>query len=155
MATTDTTIIRTVTTENTIVKRQSTSSATTEPKRFKRSVDDDHTSTIENDTRLDLSSDYQRIYLKCFICAKRDYIDARMTNSDMLHSHWMVHGANLLLNIYDSEIDSILTRVVEFFHSPKRHSLEGNIKTIFILNSREVRASTTTVSSDDSCILID
>ena len=155
MATTDTTIIRTVTTENTIVKRQSTSSATTEPKRFKRSVDDDHTSTIENDTRLDLSSDYQRIYLKCFICAKRDYIDAQMTNSDMLHSHWMVHGANLLLNIYDSEIDSILTRVVEFFHSPKRHSLEGNIKTIFILNSREVRASSTTLSSDDSCILID
>lgn len=98
---------------------------------------------------------YERIYMKCFICSKRDYIDAKVTNSDTLHLHWLQHDHNLSLNIYDSEIDSILTRVVEFFHFPRRHSLEGKVQTVFILNSEEVRKTRPVSISDDSCIVLD
>ena len=100
-------------------------------------------------------SSYQRIYLKCFICSKREYIDARLTTSDALHLHWLEHGNDLSLNIYDSIIDSMLTRVVEFFHFPKQHTLEGKIQTVFILNSEEVRQSRPLPASDDACIILD
>lgn len=105
---------------------------------------------------MDSSSDYKRIYLKCFACSKREYVDAQVTDSDTLHSHWLEHDRELSLNIYDSEIDSILTRVVEFFNRPKQHLLEGKIKTVFILNSKEVRYQPTMNSpSSDTCIVID
>ncbi|CAF2092558.1 unnamed protein product [Rotaria magnacalcarata] len=153
--TTARTTITTMITEKTTVKRKSTSSDVTQPKRAK-SVNNNCTSIndIKND---DLSSPaYQRIYLKCFVCSKREYVDAQKINSDALHSHWLEHDRDLSLNIYDSEIDSTLTRVVEFFNSPKQHVLEGKIKTVFILNSKEIRYKSTTISTtNDSCIVID
>jgi hypothetical protein len=111
----------------------------------------------DNNTQNDSPScTYQRIHLKCFVCSKRQYIDARATDSDVLHTHWLEHDGDLSLNIYDSEIDSILTRVVEFFNLPKQHMLEGKIKTVFIYNSKEIRCtSTTNLSSTDSYIVID
>lgn len=137
-------------------KRKSTSEGVNTSKRFKAA----HRSqgpSAENEVDMDvLSSPYKRIYLKCFVCSKRDYIDAQTINSDVLHSHWLDHGGSLSLNIYDAEIDSTLTRVVEFFNSPKRHTLEGKIKTVFILNSKEIRHSSTNDSSPlGSCIVID
>ena len=98
---------------------------------------------------------YKRIYLKCFVCSKREYIDAEITNSDILHSHWLEHGHNLLLNIYDSEVDSIMTRIVEFFHFPRRHILEGKIQTIFILNSKELRRPSSKIVDEKNCIVLD
>ncbi|CAF3675322.1 unnamed protein product [Adineta steineri] len=140
--TTTRTTITTMTTEKTTVKHQTTTSSSfNNCKRFKNTSDNDKS-----------SSTYQRIYLKCFVCSKRDYIDSQETNSDILHSHWLEHENDLSLNIYDSEIDSILTRVVEFFHFPKRHTLEGKIQTVFILNSKEIRK---TSDDDDSCIILD
>ncbi|CAF4279482.1 unnamed protein product [Adineta steineri] len=140
--TTTRTTITTMTTEKTTVKHQTTTSSSfNNCKRFKNTPDNDKS-----------SSTYQRIYLKCFVCSKRDYIDSQETNSDILHSHWLEHENDLSLNIYDSEIDSILTRVVEFFHFPKRHTLEGKIQTVFILNSKEIRK---TSDDDDSCIILD
>jgi hypothetical protein len=144
-------------TEQTIVKRKITTTDIAKPKRFK-SVDNNPVIINDNNTKNDLSSSttYQHIYLKCFVCSKRQYIDAEATNSDVLHSHWLKHDGDLSLNIYDSVIDSILTRVVEFFNLPKQHMLEGKIKTVFIYNSKEIRSTpTTNLSSDDSCIVID
>ncbi|CAF3270677.1 unnamed protein product [Rotaria socialis] len=155
--TTTRTTITTMTTEKTTIKRKSTSSDVIQPKRAK-SVNNNCTSINDNDIKNDdLSSPtYQRIYLKCFVCSKREYVDAQTTNSDALHSHWLEHDRDLSLNIYDSEIDSTLTRVVEFFNSPKQHVLEGKIKTVFILNSKEIRYKSTTISTtNDSCIVID
>ncbi|CAF3046013.1 unnamed protein product [Rotaria sp. Silwood2] len=154
--TTTRTTITTMTTEKTIVKRKSTAAEIVKPKRFK-SINNNCATINDNGTKNDSSSSiYQRIYLKCFVCSKREYVDAQVTNSDALHSHWLEHDKDLLLNIYDSEIDSILTRVVEFFNLPKQHILEGKIKTIFMLNSKEIRlTSTTNLSSNDSYIVID
>jgi len=142
------TIITTMTTSKTIVKRKLTTTDIGTPKRFK---------SVDNNTKNHLPSlKYQRICLKCFVCSKRQYVDAPATNSDVLHSHWLEHDGDLSLNIYDSEIDSILTRVVEFFKLPKPHMLEGKIKTVFIFNSKEIRCtSTTNLSSNDSFIVID
>ncbi|CAF3738277.1 unnamed protein product [Rotaria sordida] len=155
--TTTLTTITTMTTEKTTVKRKSTAAEIIKPKRIKSmnnncaTINDD--GNIKNDSS---SSIYQRIYLKCFVCSKREYVDAQVTNSDVLHSHWLEHDKDLLLNIYDSEIDSILTRVVEFFNLPKQHMLEGKIKTVFMLNSKEIRLTpTTNLSSNDSYIVID
>jgi len=127
-----------------------------EPKRFK-SIENDPPIINDNRTKNDLPSlTHQRIYLKCFVCSKRQYVNAPATNSDVLHSHWLEHDGGLSLNIYDSEIDSILTRVVEFFNLPRQHLLEGKIKTVFIYNSKEIRStSTTSLSSNDSYIVID
>ena len=124
----------------------SPSSISTPPsKRFK---------TSHTDRRL--SSTYQRIYLKCFVCSKREYIDAGTNHSDVLHTHWLEHRTDLALNIYDSDIESVLTRVVEFFHFPRRHELEGNVQTIFILNSEELRSLASQPLADgDTCIVID
>jgi hypothetical protein len=132
-----------MTTEKTTVEHQSTTTSFNESKRLK---------TSDNDTSL---SAYQRIYLKCFVCSKREYIDVQTINSDILHSHWLEHGNNLLLNIYDSNIDSILTRVVEFFHSPKGHTLEGDIQNVFILDSKEIHNTSNDPLTDDTCIVID
>lgn len=158
--TTCTMITTTTKTEKMIVKRKSPASTTdhsVEQKRFKSSS---HDPSIRNDsdtrTTDSASAMYKRIYLKCFICSKRQYISAQATNSNALHTHWMAHGGNVLMNIYDSEVDSILTRVVEFFKSSKQHTLEGKIHTVFILNSKEIRRSPTkSVSTFDSCIVID
>ena len=146
----------TTTTEKTVVKRKSTTIDIDKPKRFKSAEND---STVINDdgTKSDLLSlTHQRIYLKCFVCSQRQYVDAPATDSAVLHSHWLEHDGDLSLNIYDSEIDSILTRVVEFFNLPRQHLLEGKIKTVFIYNSKEIRCtSTTTLSTNDSYIVID
>ncbi|CAF3649560.1 unnamed protein product [Rotaria sp. Silwood1] len=154
--TTTRTTITTMTTEKTIVKRKSTGTEIVKPKRFK-SINNNCATKNDNAIKNDTSSSiYQRIYLKCFVCSKREYVDAQAINSDVLHSHWLEHDRDLLLNIYDSEIDSILTRVVEFFNLPKQHLLEGKIKTVFMLNSKEIRlTSTTNLSSNDSYIVID
>jgi hypothetical protein len=137
-------------------KRKSITNVTNQPKRFK-SIENEPTIINENRIKPDLiSSTHQRIYLKCFVCSKREFVNSSSTNSDVLHSHWLEHDGDLSLNIYDSEIDSTLTRVVEFFHLPRQHLLEGKIKTVFIYNSKEIRCtSTTTVSSNDSFIVID
>jgi hypothetical protein len=143
-----------MTREKTIVKRKSTTE-TMKPKRFK-SVNNHCTITNNTDIKNDpTSSAYKRIYLKCFVCSKRDYIGAQTMDSDVLHSHWLEHDGDLSLNIYDSEIDSILTRVVEFFNLPKQYMLEGKVKTIFILDSKEIRSTSTTNSLSDDCIVID
>jgi hypothetical protein len=135
--------------EKPIIKRKSTTIEITKPKRFK-SVDNNYPKTDSS------SLTYKRIYLKCFVCSKRDYVNAEVTNSDVLHSHWLEHDEDLSLNIYDSEIDSILTRVVEFFNLPKQHRLEGKVKTVFILNSKQIRCtSKNSLSSNESCIVID
>lgn len=138
------TSINKTTAQTTSVQHKSTTTFCHDAKRFKTS----HTSSLT----------YQRIYLKCFVCSKREYIDASITNSDILHSHWLEHGHNILLNIYDSEVDSILTRIVEFFHFPRQHILEGKIQTIFILNSKELRRTPPSSSSsktvDDKNIII-
>lgn len=151
----------TTTVERTIVKRKSTTTTTTttdmnKPKRFK-SVESYSSVSNNIGNKNDLpSSTYARIYLKCFVCSKRQHVDVPAIDSDVLHSHWLEHDGDLSLNIYDSEIDSILTRVVEFFNLPRQHLLEGKIKTVFIYNSNEVRStSTTTLSSNDSFIVID
>ena len=136
------------TTEKTTIKHKSmtTTSSFKDSKRFKASDDvNDDQSVIA----------YQRIYLKCFVCSKRQYIDAQATNSDILHSHWREHGHDLLLNIYDSELDSVLTRIVEFFHFPPRHTLEGKIQTVFILNSKEICRKASKPVADDNCIVLD
>lgn len=145
-----------MTTEKTIIKRKSTSTDISKPKRVK-AIDDNCTSIDNDDTNHSSSSlTYKRIYLKCFVCSKCQYVDAQTTDSDVLHSHWLEHDKELSLNIYDSEIDSVLTRVVEFFNQPKQHMLEGKIKTVFILNSKEVRSpSPNDLPSNDSCIVID
>ncbi|CAF0912202.1 unnamed protein product [Adineta steineri] len=150
------TVQRTMRTDKIAVKRKLTTAEIDKRKRFK-SANHDRSMRTDDNIVNDLSSlAYQRIYLKCFICSKRDYVDARMTNSDVLHSHWLEHGGNLSLNIYDSEIDSKLTRVVEFFDSSKQQILEGKVKTIFILNSKEIKCSSTNnLSSNDSLIVID
>jgi hypothetical protein len=44
---------------------------------------------------------------------------------------------------------------VEFFHFPKRHTLEGKIQTVFILNSKEIRKTSSDPLDDDKCIVID
>jgi hypothetical protein len=143
-----------MTTEKTIIKRKSTTDAV-KPKRFK-SANNDCTVINNNDARNDLSSlTYERICLKCFVCSKREYVAAQTIDSDALHSHWLEHDGDLSLNIYDSEIDSILTRVVEFFNSPKQHMLEGKIKTVFILDSKEIRCTSTTNLPSNDCIVID
>lgn len=98
---------------------------------------------------------YRRIYLKCFVCSKREFIQGETTDSDILHSHWLKHSNDLLLNIYDSEIEQILTRVVEFFSFPRRHVLEGKIQTVFILNSKEIRKTPLKPFDDDDCIILD
>lgn len=144
-----------MTTEKTTVKHKSTtttSSSYNDSKRFKKSPDNDCTVASENEQS---TLNYQRIYLKCFVCSKREYISAQTTNSDVLHSHWLEHGNDLSLNIYDSVIESVLTRVVEFFQYPKRHALEGKVQTMFILNSKEIRNKSTNEIDDDDCILID
>lgn len=137
----------------TMRKRQKSTEENDKSKQLK-SIE--NTSTVtENPTHSSLS-DYERIYLKCFVCSKCQFIDAQVTDSDVLHTHWNEHAARLSLNIYDSEIDSIVTRVVEFFHSPRKHLLEGKIKTIYIYNSKEIRSTTTTtLSTEDSYIVID
>jgi hypothetical protein len=130
--------------EKPLIKRKSSTTEITKPKRFK---------SVNNNPKTDSSSlTYKRIYLKCFVCSKRDYVNAEVINSDVLHSHWLEHDEDLSLNIYDSEIDSILTRVVEFFNLPKQHRLEGKVKTVFILNSKQIRCTST---SNESCIVID
>ena len=146
----------TTSTEKTLAKRKSPSAGANTSKRFK-ATHRPQSHSAENEATVDaLSAPYKQIYLKCFVCSKRDYIDAEAPNSDVLHSHWLDHAGDLSLNIYDAEIDSILTRVVEFFNSPKQHTLEGKIKTVFILNSREIRhASTNDSSASGSCIVID
>lgn len=150
-----------MTMEKTVVKRKTTTTAmtTTEIDKLKRfkSVDNNSAVPTDSNTKADSSPlKYQRIYLKCFVCSKRQYVDADATDSDALHCHWLEHDEDLSLNIYDSEIDSILTRVVEFFNFPKQHTLEGKIKTVFIYNSKEIRCtSTTNLSSNDSYIVID
>jgi hypothetical protein len=133
-----------MTTEKTTVKHKLTTTSLHDSKRFKTSDDNDKPIIT-----------YKRIYLKCFVCSKRQYIDAQETNSDILHSHWREHGHDLLLNIYDSEIDSILTRIVEFFYFPRRHTLEGKIQTVFILNSKEIRKIPSKPVDDDNCIVLD
>lgn len=145
-----------------MVKRKSTTTTTTtdmnKSKRFKSVEDDLSASNDDDDGSNDDSSPsaYKRIYLKCFVCSKRQYVDATATNSDALHSHWLEHDGDLSLNIYDSEIGSILTRVVEFFNLPRQHLLEGKIQTVFIYNSKEIRSMPTmTLSSNDSYIVID
>lgn len=151
--TTTRTTITTMTTEKTTVKQKlTTSESYNSSKRLKISSDNDRVVATDNDKS---TLTYQRIYLKCFVCSKREFIDARTTNSDILHSHWLEHGDDLSLNIYDSEIDTILTRVVEFFHFPKRHSLDGKIQTVFILNSKEIRKSPPKRIDDDECIILD
>ena len=150
------TTVTTMTTEKTVIKRKSTATGIVNPKRIKP-IDDNSTTLNRSDrTNCLISPMYERIYLKCFVCFKRVYIDARATNSDVLHSHWLQHDRDLSLNIYDSEIDSILTRVVEFFNFPKQHILEGKIKTVFILNSKEIRSTSTANSlSNDTYTVID
>ncbi len=134
-----------MTTEKTTVKHKlTTTSSFNDSKRFK----------ISNENEKSLIT-YKRIYLKCFVCSKREYIDAQITNSDVLHSHWLEHGHDLLLNIYDSILDSILTRIVEFFHFPRRHTLEGKIQTVFILNSKEIRKPLPKPVDDDNCIILE
>jgi len=141
-----------MTTEKTTVKHKSRTTSFNDCKRFKSTPDNDCIVLLDNDKS---TLTYQRIYLKCFVCSKREHIDAQATNSDILHSHWLEHGNDLSLNIYDSEIDSVLTRVVEFFHFPKRHTLEGKIQTVFILNSKEIRRTSSNPLDDDTCIVID
>lgn len=162
--TTTRTTITTLTTEKTTVKQKSTRTSFNPAKRLKTSNDDcalmpSHHAPpqlLSSSSSSSSATSYQRIYLKCFICSKREYIDARLTTSDALHLHWLEHGNDLSLNIYDSVIDSILTRVVEFFHFPKQHTLEGKIQTVFILNSEEVRQSRSLPASvDDTCIVLD
>ncbi|CAF2612784.1 unnamed protein product [Rotaria sp. Silwood2] len=150
--TTTRTTITTMTTEKTTVKHKLTTTSYNDSKRFKKASDNDCIDISNNDQP---TLTYQRIYLKCFVCSKREYIDAQTTNSDILHSHWLEHGNDLSLNIYDSIIDSILTRVVEFFYFPKRHTLEGKIQTVFILNSKEIRKTSTKSLDDDTCIVLD
>ncbi|CAF1078331.1 unnamed protein product [Rotaria sp. Silwood1] len=156
--TTTRTTITTMTTEKTTVKHKSTTTSynnnnNNNSKRFKKTSDDNCIDISDNN---ESTLTYQRIYLKCFVCLKREYIDAQTTNSDILHSHWLEHGNDLSLNIYDSIIDSILTRVVEFFYFPKRHTLEGKIQTVFILNSKEIRkTSSNSLDDDDTCIVLD
>ncbi|CAF1056884.1 unnamed protein product [Rotaria sordida] len=155
--TTTRTTITTMTTEKTTVKQKLTtttsSSSYNDSKRFKKTSDNDCCIDISDNDQTTLT--YQRIYLKCFVCSKREYIDAQTTNSDILHSHWLEHGNDLSLNIYDSIIDSILTRVVEFFYFPKRQPLEGKIQTVFILNSKEIRKTPSNSFDDDTCIVLD
>lgn len=141
-----------MTTEKTTVKHKSRTTSLNDSKRFKKSPDEGSIILTDNDQS---TLAYERICLKCFICSKREYIDAQETNSDILHTHWLEHGHDLSLNIYDSEIDSVLTRIVEFFHFPRRHSLEGKIQTIFILNSNEIRKTSPTPLDDDNCIILD
>lgn len=158
--TTCTMITTTTKTEKTFVKRKSTASATDhslERKRFK-STSHDLSTRIESDPcpKDSPSLMYERIYLKCFICSKRQYISAQVTDSNTLHTHWLAHGGNVLMNIYDSEVDSILTRVVEFFKSSKQHTLEGKIRTVFILDSKEIRRSPVkAIPALESYIIID
>lgn len=151
--TTCTMITTTTKTEKMIIKRKSTTSTadhSMERKRFKSSSND-LSSRRESETAM-----FERIYLKCFLCSKRQYISATSTDSNVLHTHWLAHGGNVLMNIYDSEIDSILTRVVEFFKSSRQHTLEGKIHTIFILDSKEVQRSPKKhVLPTDSYIVID
>lgn len=150
-----------MTTEKTTVKKQSSRTSSNPVKRRKTSNDEclilSQTKPLPSSLLPSSTSNntYQRIYLKCFICSKREYIDAKLTTSDALHIHWLEHGNDLSLNIYDSIIDSILTRVVEFFHFPKQHKLEGKIQTVFILNSEEVRQSRPTTVPDETCIILD
>ncbi|CAF3432328.1 unnamed protein product [Rotaria socialis] len=151
--TTTRTTITTMTTEKTTVKQKSTTPAYNDSKRLKKTIDNNSIDKFDNNNHATLA--YQRIYLKCFVCSKREYIDVESSNSDILHSHWLEHGNNLSLNIYDSIIDSILTRVVEFFHFPKRHTLDGKIQTVFILNSKEIRKTPSNVVDDDACIVLD
>lgn len=106
-------------------------------------------------TSISIDEKYRRIYLKCFVCSKREFIQGETTHSDILHSHWLEHGNDLLLNIYDSEIEQILTRVVEFFSFPRQHVLEGKIQTVFILNSKEIRKTPLKPFDDDDCIILD
>lgn len=150
--TTTRTTITTTTTEKTTVKHKLTTTSYNDFKRFKNTSDDE--CIVMSETEKPCAS-YQRIYLKCFVCSKREYISTQATNSDILHSHWLEHGNDLSLNIYDSEIDSVLTRVVEFFHFPKQHMLEGKIQTIFILNSKEIRKTSADPFDDDGCIVLD
>ena len=124
-------------------------------KRFKTTADNDCINLSDNNNNNQPQLTHERIYLKCFVCSKCEYIDAETTNSDILHSHWLEHGNDLSLNIYDSVIDSVLTRVVEFFHFPKRHALEGKIQTVFILNSKEIRKTSSDPLDDDKCIVLD
>jgi hypothetical protein len=141
-----------MTTEKTTVKQKSTITSFNDSKRFKTSADNNCIILPDKDKS---TLTYERICLKCFICSKREYIDAQTTNSDILHSHWLEHGHDLSLNIYDSEIDSILTRVVEFFYFPRRHKLEGNIQTVFILNSKEIRKTSSKPLDEDNYIILD
>jgi len=133
--------------EKTLIKHQSPMTTTFVPmhkaKRLK--IFDNH----------NLDDKYRRIYLKCFVCSKREFIQGETTQSDILHSHWLEHSNDLLLNIYDSEIEQILTRVVEFFSFPRRHVLEGKIQTVFILNSKEIRKTPLKPFDDDDCIILD
>ena len=158
--TTCTMITTTTKTEKTFVKRKSTASAadhSIERKRFK-SASHDSSARDESDTCITalIPSIYKRIYLKCLICSKCQYISAQVTDSNALHTHWLAHGGNVLMNIYDSEVDSILTRVVEFFKASKQPTFEGKIHTVFILNSKEIRRSPTkALPSPDSYIVID
>ncbi|CAF1065454.1 unnamed protein product [Adineta ricciae] len=152
--TTTRTTITTMTTERTTVKHKLTTTSYNDCKRFKRTLENNN-SIILPDKDKTSASTYERIYLKCFVCSKREYIDAQATNSDKLHSHWLEHGNELSLNIYDSDIDGILTRVVEFFHFPKRHTFEGKIQTVFILNSKEVRKTSLDPVDDNACIVLD
>jgi len=142
-----------MTTEKTTLKQKSTTTSSfNDTKRLKTSTDNNCIILPDNDKATLI---YERICLKCFICSKREYIDAQTTNSDILHQHWLEHGHDLSLNIYDSEIDSILTRVVEFFHFPRRHKLEGNIQTVFILNSKEIRKTSSKPLDEDNYIILD
>lgn len=125
-------------------------------KRLKSKAQDQSLAADEDNHSAFDSSLYKRLYLKCFACSKRQYIDGNLTNSNVLHSHWLEHGENLSINIYDSEIDSILTRVIEFFRSPRRHTLEGRLKNVFMLNSEEIhRLPSHDPSTSGTLIVID
>jgi hypothetical protein len=143
------------TTTCTTITTMTTETLFNDRKRFKVASDNDSMDIPDDSKNNQTKLTYERIYLKCFVCSKCEYIDAQTTNSDILHSHWLEHGNDLSLNIYDSVIDTILTRVVEFFHFPKRHTLEGKIQTVFILNSKEIRKTSADPLDDDKCIVLD
>ncbi|CAF0881173.1 unnamed protein product [Didymodactylos carnosus] len=74
------------------------------------------------------------IYLKCFICNTKTILNS---NDTSLFTHWKLHqNKKLASNIYDSLIADKLVRVVEYYLAPRKHSLEGEIKQIFILDSK-------------------
>ncbi|CAF1029848.1 unnamed protein product [Didymodactylos carnosus] len=86
------------------------------------------------------TSSFNRICLKCFLCDERIMIIYGHSTSNSLHSHYLLHkNSQITLNIYDTEIDQQITRMVEFFIPPKRHALEGKVKEVFILNGQELR----------------